>query len=223
MGLGTGRFRQRRDRDLFIANGHSWTISIYDTTGYRVRNVVLKNDEDGRLWTCPSDAETGVGRKQPGVGFDDLDNDGDVDVVVLNARSRPTIPEHRSRVSTGWQTVSAGSGANGTAWGPHGELPLATWSWWPRCTLDAATRATTERNCTLACGSSRGGPGRDPLDGRRSGCFHQLGRRPADGPDRRNVGQRVVNVPPPRPDNCDHDAYRIGVALLVFGLASFEK
>ncbi|MCY2989504.1 MAG: CRTAC1 family protein [Planctomycetota bacterium] len=82
-------------RDLFIGNGHTEdNIEQRDsTTSYRCRNIVLQNTGAGKFVNV-SDL-CGVGALPPhaarGVAFDDLDNDGDIDVVVLNSRERPTL------------------------------------------------------------------------------------------------------------------------------------
>ncbi len=82
-------------RDLFIAMGHLQDfIDQYDpTSSYRAKNIVLRNLGNGRF----ADVSEACGiRLLPdhsarGAAFDDLDNDGDLDVVVLNHRERPTV------------------------------------------------------------------------------------------------------------------------------------
>jgi hypothetical protein len=82
-------------RDLFIANGHTEdNIDQRDLgTCYRCRNIVLWNTGTGRFANVSSMVGDGLDpvKASRGTAFDDLDNDGDVDVVVLNSRDRPTI------------------------------------------------------------------------------------------------------------------------------------
>jgi hypothetical protein len=40
-----------------------------------------------------------------GVGFDDLDHDGDLDAVVLNANSRPTLLRNESTTGNHWTQI----------------------------------------------------------------------------------------------------------------------
>ncbi len=87
------------DRDLFVACGHLQdNVELFDgTTSYRARNVVLQNllRETGRLRFLNVSAQCGEGLRSQhsgrGIACDDLDNDGDVDVVILNSRERPTV------------------------------------------------------------------------------------------------------------------------------------
>ncbi len=83
------------DRDLYVACGH--LDERDDNTVYNAPDVVLKNQL----------AETGEGRfinisdrcgngprlrlSSRGAAIDDLDNDGDLDVIVLNSRERASI------------------------------------------------------------------------------------------------------------------------------------
>lgn len=87
------------DRDLFIACGHLYdNVELFDdTTSYRARNIVLQNllMETGQVKFVNVSEQSGDGlqvkQSSRGVAFDDLDNDGDVDVAVLNSREQPTI------------------------------------------------------------------------------------------------------------------------------------
>ena len=55
--------------------------------------MLLKNLGNGKF--ADVSAESGILALEPhavrGVAFDDLDNDGDIDVVILNSRQRPTV------------------------------------------------------------------------------------------------------------------------------------
>ena len=87
-------------RDLFIACGHIQdNVELVDSsTAYKCRNIVLRNV--GGKFVNVSD-RCGVGslpkHAARGAVFDDLDNDGDVDVVILNSRERPTILRNMDR------------------------------------------------------------------------------------------------------------------------------
>jgi hypothetical protein len=82
-------------RDLFLAMGHLQDmIDQWDTsTSYRTRNILLRNMGQGRFANVS--AACGLDAVAPhsarGAAFEDFDNDGDVDVVVLNSRERATL------------------------------------------------------------------------------------------------------------------------------------
>ena len=94
-GCGFVDFDNDGQRDLFVGCGHLQDlIDKYDaSTSYRCRNVLLRNTGQGNFVNVSDDC--GLGTLPPhaarGVVFDDLDNDGDIDVVILNSRERPTI------------------------------------------------------------------------------------------------------------------------------------
>jgi hypothetical protein len=94
-GCGLVDFDNDGHRDLFIAMGHLQDVVDYydDTTSYRARNVLLRNTGDGKFVDVSSQcgvALTAV-HSARGAAFDDLDNDGDIDVVILNSRESPTV------------------------------------------------------------------------------------------------------------------------------------
>jgi len=108
-GNGLIDFDNDGDRDLFMACGHLQdTVELWDdSTSYRTRNLLLENRGGGRFVDISSKAGDGlaVQLSSRGAAFDDLDNDGDIDVVVLNARSAPTLLRNDSRNRNHWIRV----------------------------------------------------------------------------------------------------------------------
>ncbi len=105
-GTGFVDFDNDGDRDLFIACGHLQDhVDRYDsTTTYRTQNRLQMNTGDGRFVDVSDTCGDGlkVKRSSRGAGFDDLDNDGDTDVVILNSRSEPTILRNDSPGNHHW-------------------------------------------------------------------------------------------------------------------------
>jgi len=94
-GVGIVDFDNDPDRDLFIACGHLQdNVDKYDdVTSYLQRNILLSNTGRGTFTDVSRTGGSGMEVKlsSRGACFDDLDNDGDVDVVVLNSRAGPTL------------------------------------------------------------------------------------------------------------------------------------
>jgi enediyne biosynthesis protein E4 len=90
-------------RDLIIANGHTEdNIEERDkNASYRCRNILLRNTGQGCFVNVSNQAGDGLEPVQAsrGLAIDDLDNDGDLDVVVMNSRERPTILRNMLRES----------------------------------------------------------------------------------------------------------------------------
>lgn len=105
-GNGLIDFDNDGDRDLFMACGHLQdNIDKWDDTGrYEVTSLLLENLGRGKFVDVSAQAGSGmqVNRSSRGVAFDDLDNDGDIDVVVLNARREPTLLRNDSPVRHHW-------------------------------------------------------------------------------------------------------------------------
>ena len=97
------------DRDLFIACGHLQdNVELYDgTTTYFEPNILLMNTGDGKFVDVSN--TSGDVRKAKhsarGAAFDDLDNDGDIDVVILNSRQGPTVLRNDSPAKGHWLQV----------------------------------------------------------------------------------------------------------------------
>lgn len=94
-GVGWVDFDNDGYRDLYIACGDlDDNVELRkDTTAYRLPNILLRNAGNGAFVDISRHSGDGmaVRASSRGVAFDDLDNDGDVDVVVLNSRDKPTI------------------------------------------------------------------------------------------------------------------------------------
>jgi hypothetical protein len=108
-GTGFVDFDNDGRRDLYIANGHLQdNIQEYDdSTAFEVRNTLLRNTGEAGFADISNVSGDGllVKKSSRGIGLDDLDNDGDVDVVVLNARSEPSILRNDSRTGHHWMQI----------------------------------------------------------------------------------------------------------------------
>lgn len=97
------------DLDIFIANGHTEdNIELWDTsTAYRCPNFVMLNDGTGHFSNISKTAGSGLTPEKAsrGAAFDDLDNDGDVDAVVLNSREKPTVIRNDTKNTNHWLEI----------------------------------------------------------------------------------------------------------------------
>lgn len=105
-GVGLVDFDNDGYRDLFYACGHLQdNIELYDdTTAYRVRNVLLRNTGQGKFANVSDQCGDGLQpvKSSRGAAFDDLDNDGRIDAVIVNAREAPTILRNASAPGNHW-------------------------------------------------------------------------------------------------------------------------
>ena len=108
-GTGLVDFDNDGHRDLFIACGHLIdNVELFDdTTSYHARNILLRNNGQGRFVNVSDQCGDGLlpALSSRGAVFDDLDNDGDIDVVILNSRSGPTILRNESTGGGHWLQV----------------------------------------------------------------------------------------------------------------------
>ena len=108
-GNGFADFDNDGDRDIFIACGHLYdnVDSFSDTTSYWVRNILLENLGTGKFADVSTQAGSGLEPvfSSRGAAFDDLDNDGDTDAVILNSRSAPTVIRNDSTTGNHWLQI----------------------------------------------------------------------------------------------------------------------
>jgi enediyne biosynthesis protein E4 len=96
------------DKDLFVANGHVdpnvhlWAFN----TSWKVANTLLLN-VDGKFKDISDSAGSGLLPIESSRGniADDLDNDGDIDIVVLNSRTTPTVMKNDTATSNHWLEI----------------------------------------------------------------------------------------------------------------------
>ena len=105
-GTGFVDFDNDGDRDIFVAAGHlqDKVKSFDDSTTYHMTNLLFMNTGKGKFVDVSRKSGDGMAVKlsSRGAAFDDLDNDGDVDAVILNSRREPTILRNDSKSGNHW-------------------------------------------------------------------------------------------------------------------------
>jgi hypothetical protein len=115
------------DRDLLIACGHLYDqLAKFDrSTTYATPNLLLENVGGGKFRDVSDQAGDGlrVPASSRGLAVDDLDNDGDLDAVVLNSRTRPTLLRNETPRRHHWLEVTLrGARANRDGVGARVEI-----------------------------------------------------------------------------------------------------
>lgn len=110
------------DRDVFIACGHvDDNVELRDrSTSYRAKNILLMNTGGGRFINITERAGDGlqVVKSSRGAAAADFDNDGLVDLVVVNSRDLPTLLRNQTRTNNRWiQLLLEGRKSNRSAIG----------------------------------------------------------------------------------------------------------
>jgi hypothetical protein len=94
------------DRDIFIACGYL-NVNIDKITNVAAllgKDRLLANTGNGKFVDVTDHSGDGMNVELSGrgAGFDDLDNDGDLDVVILNSRAKPTLLRNDSPNKHHW-------------------------------------------------------------------------------------------------------------------------
>ena len=108
-GVGIIDFDNDTHRDLFIATGHliDNVEQIDSSMRYAASNILLRNTGTGKFVNVSEQCGDGMQpvKSSRGAAFDDLDNDGDIDAVILNARSSPTLIRNDSGQGNHWLQI----------------------------------------------------------------------------------------------------------------------
>lgn len=115
VGWGTGFFDLDNDTwlDLFVVNGHVYPQmdQISSGLGYKQGKLLFINNGDGTF--CDATKQGGAAlselRVSRGAAFGDLDNDGQIDIVVEDLDSQPMILKNEGDKSNHWITLELGA------------------------------------------------------------------------------------------------------------------
>ena len=121
LGWGTrfADFDNDGDLDLFVANGHVFPQVDDAPTGtsYRQRNQLFRNDlgKPGLFVDISDAAGPGmtIEKVSRGASFADYDDDGDVDVFVVNLNDTPSLLRNDLASGMNWLSVRVDGGADG--------------------------------------------------------------------------------------------------------------
>ena len=111
LGWGTGFVDLDNDGllDIFVANGHVYPqIDRFGVgTKYLQRKQLFKNMGTGRFQDVSDEVAGGllIAKSSRGAAFGDIDNDGDIDVLVINMDDRPTLLRNETITSNNWITL----------------------------------------------------------------------------------------------------------------------
>lgn len=111
VGWGTGFFDLDNDSwlDLFVVNGHVYPQMDQIASGakYRQSKLLFINQGDGTF--CNASTQGGAAlselRVSRGAAFGDLDNDGNIDIVVEDLDSTPMVLKNEGEKSNHWITL----------------------------------------------------------------------------------------------------------------------
>ena len=95
--------------DIFIANGHFDRVELMDDrTSLKLPNSLLRNNGQGRFVDVSRESGNGmeIVESSRAAGFDDLDNDGDIDVVILNSNAPPSLLRNDTPLKNHWLQIS---------------------------------------------------------------------------------------------------------------------
>jgi hypothetical protein len=124
LGWGVGLFDFDNDGwpDIFMSNGHVFpevdTKKLHLT--FKQRKIVYRNLGNGHFADVTADSGPALSQPRPsrGAAFGDFDNDGDVDVVVVNMNEAPSLLRNDCSTKNNWLKVKCvGTKSNRSAIG----------------------------------------------------------------------------------------------------------
>ena len=93
-------------KDVFIASGHVYPeVDRHPSEiTYRQQRLVYRNQGDGSFRNASSQAGDAIAAKAAGrgVAFEDLDGDGDLDIIAVNLNDTPSLLINESTSENGW-------------------------------------------------------------------------------------------------------------------------
>jgi enediyne biosynthesis protein E4 len=128
VGFGTGFFDFDNDgwKDIFIANGHVYAQLATNRlhVSYREPRLLYRNLRNGRFEDVSAKAGPPVTTPDTGRGcaFGDLDNDGDVDIVINNLDGPPAVLRNDTAGNNSLLIKCIGTKSNRTAIGTRVKL-----------------------------------------------------------------------------------------------------
>lgn len=118
--LGWGMFFADFDNDgwldLLAANGHVYPQIEKTTAKYKQPCLLFRNTGRGNFVNVSSEAGAGLttARSHRGAALGDLDNDGDLDLVLMDLDGQPVMLENRNATTAAWLRVKAPIGTRVT-------------------------------------------------------------------------------------------------------------
>src|SRR5262249_19209199 len=129
LGWGTGFADFNNDGwpDIFVANGHVYpeVDQLNETSRYLQPKELYRNLGNGRFAEVSTAAagDLAIPRPARGAAFGDYDNDGDIDVLVINMNSRPNLYRNEVGNRNSWIGVRiVGTSSNRDAIGARVEI-----------------------------------------------------------------------------------------------------
>jgi enediyne biosynthesis protein E4 len=117
-GMFFGDFDNDGWNDLFAANGHVYpqVDSVEIGTKYKQRPLLFRNLGNGNFANAAAEADIGLSqpRAYRGAALGDTDNDGDLDILMMDLDGQPVLLENRSSHSGNFLRVRAPIGSTVT-------------------------------------------------------------------------------------------------------------
>jgi hypothetical protein len=131
VGWGTAFFDYDNDGwpDILVVNGHVYPqledVKMGGSAGYKQRKLLYHNLGNGTFEEVATQAGPALMQKRSsrGAAFGDLDNDGDIDVVINDLDSKPMVLRNDTQTSNHWLGIKlVGLGRNKNAIGSQIKL-----------------------------------------------------------------------------------------------------